>query len=136
MRTDEMYFDFGKGLKAKVAPILLRDSCKCQECYNQATQERQRTIQHLDVSVKPESVVKDVDDQTITVSWSDQHKSIYTYQDIISIGASRHRLVTRSLWPPGFKPAIYEYDEIMRDNKALHSLTSSFLSDGLVQITD
>lgn len=58
-----------------VSYVWLRDHCRCEECYNEATFQRSTSILDLPLDVMPE--LCEIYDEKISIVWEDGHRSSY-----------------------------------------------------------
>ncbi|XP_042238631.1 gamma-butyrobetaine dioxygenase-like isoform X1 [Homarus americanus] len=116
---------FGDGSASQMPYVWLRDNCQCSKCYNPVALGRSFLLEDLDVNVHATKVQESEDG--VEIEWSDGHSSQFTaewlYDRAFTTSAraqQRNRYaLSREPWGVEHKPAEFDYQTLMEDEKVL-----------------
>ena len=75
------------GTESEYANIFLRDQCRCPQCYNSNSNSRLLEPYTLPLDITPNNTVVDEVDRSLRVSWSDGHKSTYSFDFLKNVNS-------------------------------------------------
>ncbi len=111
-----------------------RDNCRCSECRITSTGEHRYFFGNVPELAALQSV--DVDDATMTLSWSDGHRSYWSANDIAEVLATASRdHPAPQAWKPMFEPARLSWQSIIEDPSARIECFNEFMVHGAVIVT-
>ncbi|KAE8365180.1 hypothetical protein BDV27DRAFT_127393 [Aspergillus caelatus] len=125
---------------------LLRDGCKCPQCVDQHSKQRNFRMSDIPTDIKPRSA--DWDGSVLKVKWEndipgfdESHTSTYTLNQLRNPSAnysyhSTGRKRKRLLWHNWFKHRFVSYEEYMHDDKAFSSAMRNLAQTGLLFVKD
>ncbi|KAK0727335.1 Trimethyllysine dioxygenase [Lasiosphaeria miniovina] len=124
-------------IKRQHLPYLwLRDNCRCTQCVNQDTMQRNFNTFEIPRDICAQSV--ESTSNAVSVTWSDGHQSSYDWQFLQFYLSSDHRedevRQSLSLWgaEAADSPPTVSYAEVMADDQGVARLTSKIKSHGFV----
>ena len=74
---DFLALSWENNTQSKFHHIWLRDHCRCQECYNHDTHQREADILQIPLDIKP-SRVELVEGKEVKITWPDEHTTVYS----------------------------------------------------------
>ena len=118
----------------------LRENCRCAECYNADTWQKNVLVHQLrGVSVAPGSVRTSGD--SLRVTWSDGHTSEYSLSALVQHGSSddQSRKRDKSLWNVEAIRAAHveavQFDDFVNDDSSLKKLLDNVVRYGFGLVT-
>uniref|UniRef100_A0A182M3T7 trimethyllysine dioxygenase n=1 Tax=Anopheles culicifacies TaxID=139723 RepID=A0A182M3T7_9DIPT len=128
-----------------VSYVWLRDHCRCEDCYNEATFQRSTSILDLPLDVQPQSC--EICDEKINIIWQDGHRSSYDLTVVFNnhVDSFRERLEKHHaqlvLWdrelitatPPGY--ARVTLNDLLCEDVIMRQVVSSLITYGFAFIT-
>ncbi|KAL6878913.1 Trimethyllysine dioxygenase [Trichoderma novae-zelandiae] len=122
--------DSGTPVKTELSKIWLRDNCRCAQCVNQDTLQRNFDTFAIPKDISPTDIMPKADG--VDISWSDSHRSHYPWSWLSSnFGNTTHKGLSnqdeRSLWGATISSAPPEVD--------FENVMSSASSKGMAELT-
>tara|TARA_B100000900_G_scaffold238201_1_gene202310 strand:+ start:487 stop:1575 length:1089 start_codon:yes stop_codon:yes gene_type:complete len=112
--------------------LWLRDNCPCDNCRVQETQEKRFMIHSIPPDLKPKSV--NVDENSVTVEWPDNHKTRINFQDIRFLKNARKP--RKVMWSYDFIPNYYDWSNFLEEDDIAIDAYTNFISTGAICIKD
>lgn len=125
---------------------LLRDGCKCPQCVDQHSKQRNFRMSDIPTDIKPRST--EWDGSVLKVKWEndipgfdESHTSTYTLNQLRNPSAnysyhSTGRKRKRLLWHNWFQHRFVSYEEYMHDDEAFSSAMRNLARTGLLFVKD
>ncbi|XP_071953132.1 gamma-butyrobetaine dioxygenase-like [Antedon mediterranea] len=124
-------------MKIRCPFIWLRDNCRCHSCYQETAGQKITLLKELDLDVYPLNVGMH-DDQSITVEWSDAHKSQYPLKLLkdVKFPASLNPLdgIDLRYWGSEMtrdKIPTFSFNDVISDESRLYSWLESLHTHGI-----
>ncbi|KAL7925534.1 hypothetical protein ACQKWADRAFT_284305 [Trichoderma austrokoningii] len=133
----------GSPFKAELSKLWLRDNCRCAQCVNQDTLQRNFDTFAIPKDISPKEISPKNDG--VDILWSDSHKSHYPWSWLsLTLRDIRNKKISnqdeRKLWGATIASAPPEvrFDDVMSStsSKGLADLTSKIRQYGLCFVTD
>lgn len=133
----------GSPFKAELSKLWLRDNCRCAQCVNQDTLQRNFDTFAIPKDLSPQEISPKNDG--VDILWSDSHKSHYPWSWLsLTLRDLSHKKLAnqdeRKLWGATIASAPPEvrFDDVMSSTspKGLADLTSKIRQYGLCFVTD
>ncbi|KAG8354264.1 hypothetical protein FVEN_g7737 [Fusarium venenatum] len=139
------------GKTLEFSSILLRDSCSCPRCVHEHSNQRLFSTADIPADIQACSVEIDASSESINIKWDkDVHGHSKDHVTNLSVAALRELSISGSL--PGFgkdshEPQVlwtreplnlqdFDYQEYMKDDKAVYKLIQQLRTDGLAFVTN
>ncbi|KAJ9599281.1 hypothetical protein L9F63_010238 [Diploptera punctata] len=125
----------------KLSYVWLRDHCRCSECYNDTTNQRNLDLLQIPDNIKPTS--SNIQDNKLIVTWEDGHTSEYCLNWLRN--NSYNNYVTSQtqellLWDKHTdienKVAREDINNYMSSDKALYNVVKSIVDYGVAIVTN
>ena len=124
------------GEEVLTLPFLwLRDHCRCKQCYNHDTNQKNILIQNQDANIRPEYI--NVSGSELTLLWPDGHSTSYQlpWLKLNSFPGARSEKVPKVLWDKQVLPQCdlprVQFDEFVSEEAGLRTLLRSLLQYGI-----
>jgi len=127
IQNDRLQINWQNGEKSEFHNVWLRDHCKCEECFNYSTNQREYDIINLSLDIKPSKVTSNEDELQLT--WPDGHSTIYSAKWLHNHAYKTTSPASKGAWVEPFlwnKHQITSadvpqvtYQSLMQDNKEL-----------------
>lgn len=123
------------GQELTLPAIWLRDNCVCNQCRIAATGEHRYFLGRIDELPSATSV--GVGDASLVLSWSDDHISHFTRDDLARLLhiADRTHIVAE-LWADDFVPDQFSRTDILNDTATRLDFFHTAMRDGMAIVTD
>nr|XP_022904847.1 gamma-butyrobetaine dioxygenase-like [Onthophagus taurus] len=124
--------------------VWLRDNCRCNTCFHGPSQSRIINWNEFDVNVKVRSLQAKDENQKVEINWSDNHKSIYSFDWLKSRSFSKEdqEFYLKNLYIPQKKlwsnqqfldvMKVYEYEDIMTKDEKFYNWLMDLSTYGVV----
>ncbi|KAJ3536907.1 hypothetical protein NM208_g6522 [Fusarium decemcellulare] len=139
------------GKTAEFSAVLLRDACQCPRCVHEFTNQRLFSTADIPADIEARDVNIDADSDTVSIKWAKdaagfdgEHTtelSVTALRELSQSGAlpglGKDTLLPQALWSQELlNLPDYDYEEYMRDDKALFGLIKQLRTDGLAFVTN
>lgn len=139
--NDAVSISWADGSSTKFHNIWLRDHCKCKQCYNPATYQKELNILDVPLDIKPTNV-SITDQNYLSIKWPDSHEtgfdgawlkqhSYYGERDAIKTSDQKKQLF---LWDKKIieanMPCPFDFPKVLSDEDELFALTHGIIKHG------
>lgn len=117
--------------------LWLRDTCRCSECFQDSTLQRNNpiyTLADLPLSLKAEQV-EVVNDSELNILWQDGHQSRFLLKWLKAQVCATQNDKAYQFWPEDFKIKEMGFYQVHNDNSRLE-LMRAIEKDGVAIIND
>ena len=107
-----------------------RDNCSCSQCRVTAFQEKEFIVCDVESDIKLRHT--ELNKDTLTIVWPDNHITNYQLNEICDLSESRHPEPKN--WTERFKPEIFDWNSFLSDEICATNAFRSFLELGAITI--
>lgn len=141
MVNDAIRVEFADGSTSDLPHLWLRDNCQCDKCFSKSAEGRLTSLKYLDLNTHPVDVQEN-QNGSITVEWNDGHISDFTgewlHHRAFNPTARQKRRNQYALkkvpWGGDFRPQVFDYRNMMEDDRHLLDWHLSMERDGFTLI--
>ena len=119
-----------KKLQYDLPYLWIRDNCPCNICRVKETQEKIFILSNVPSDLKPQEV--NISNESINVSWPDNHKTIIQLKDIDLLKKSRKP--EKIFWTNDFSPKYFDWHNFLNNTEIAIDAISEFVSKGAICI--
>lgn len=119
-----------------ISSFWLRDHCRCSECYNTETWQRNQSLMNISIDIHPTKL--QVEDDQLTVIWPDEHISTYEISKLKALLSDAPSSVKPNLWnKQQIEQSSYArvtLNNYLRDDEVAKSIVESLVRFGVAFI--